>query len=422
MNKKFLMGLGTTLAVVASVAAMSAYEAHVINVTAHIENALSVDTYEIAFGTVFPQEYTEREFTVRLSDSFIAADRVDDVDYIIKQKPKCVCDYWDTQDQKLCTEGQYAAVHYATHLCPTNYSVMLDLCPFLSKLPKEMERGDYGILSYYVKDLAGDFCTPLSVEPQHATGRLTKIGEDIFDTWTVDLKVPPVEGYIGQDWPDSCADWVVPEDSKDYGCDLWIEITGISLTNGGPVCGNGIKEGTEECDDGNNDDGDGCSANCTIEGICVAKPDVMQVLDRSGSIDSGELATLKTAALAFVVALNPQPDGAHMGQSSFATIGSFDLDLTDNKTAIDAAINGLTTGGYTNLKEGIMYANQELADGDDDRNDTTSPDFMVIITDGQPNRPTPDSEARAQAIAQADIADSADTIILRETIRLQEKK
>ena len=33
----------------------------------------------------------------------------------------------------------------------------------------------------------------------------------------------------------------------------------------GPVCGNGILEGAEECDDGNNIDGDGCSANCTIE-------------------------------------------------------------------------------------------------------------------------------------------------------------
>jgi len=30
-------------------------------------------------------------------------------------------------------------------------------------------------------------------------------------------------------------------------------------------CGNGMQEGSEECDDGNTADGDGCSANCTIE-------------------------------------------------------------------------------------------------------------------------------------------------------------
>lgn len=32
-----------------------------------------------------------------------------------------------------------------------------------------------------------------------------------------------------------------------------------------PVCGNGIPENNEECDDGNNDDGDGCDSECIIE-------------------------------------------------------------------------------------------------------------------------------------------------------------
>ena len=32
-----------------------------------------------------------------------------------------------------------------------------------------------------------------------------------------------------------------------------------------PVCGNGILEAGEDCDDGNNSDGDGCSATCCIE-------------------------------------------------------------------------------------------------------------------------------------------------------------
>ncbi len=33
-----------------------------------------------------------------------------------------------------------------------------------------------------------------------------------------------------------------------------------------PYCGDGILDPGEECDDGNNVDGDGCSANCTLEG------------------------------------------------------------------------------------------------------------------------------------------------------------
>jgi cysteine-rich repeat protein len=39
----------------------------------------------------------------------------------------------------------------------------------------------------------------------------------------------------------------------------------ITSYNGIAVCGNGILETGEECDDGNNLNGDGCSALCTIE-------------------------------------------------------------------------------------------------------------------------------------------------------------
>ena len=32
-----------------------------------------------------------------------------------------------------------------------------------------------------------------------------------------------------------------------------------------PSCGDGVLDPGEECDDGNNDDGDGCAADCTVE-------------------------------------------------------------------------------------------------------------------------------------------------------------
>jgi len=47
-----------------------------------------------------------------------------------------------------------------------------------------------------------------------------------------------------------------------------------SIADGGCVntpiafCGDGIVDPGEECDDGNNDDGDGCSATCTVEAVC----------------------------------------------------------------------------------------------------------------------------------------------------------
>jgi len=236
MKKKILLSLAVAAVVVGGIAAFSAYEAHVINVTAHIENALTVNTTPIEFGTVFPQEYLERTFTVSLSDSFLGADRVDDVEYVIKQKPKCKLDpIYSGGDLPL-----YAAVNYWDHLCPVNYLKMEDLCKFLSKTPVDSD-GDTPYPSYYSNpnNIIGDYddeCRSFDVSIADATGYLMKSLGDVSDTWIIDLKVPPVDGTIGQDWPLSCADWTVPANDVDYGCDLWVEVTGISETLTNSVC------------------------------------------------------------------------------------------------------------------------------------------------------------------------------------------
>src|SRR3990167_3363739 len=69
--KKLLLGLAAAGTALAMVPLFAAFEAHVINVTARIENALNVPLQELTFGTVFPQEMLDREFDVRLSDSFL---------------------------------------------------------------------------------------------------------------------------------------------------------------------------------------------------------------------------------------------------------------------------------------------------------------------------------------------------------------
>ena len=296
MNKKILISVGVIIAGIAGVVAMSAYEAHVINVTAHIENALYVHPDEILFGTVFPQEYVEKQFTVELSSSFRAEDRVDDVEYVIKQKPKCECIFDpidDVQEFDLYCEGkQYAPVDYATHACPVEpdgsvyYKEMANLCQFLSKTDADPEDGnDTDHRSYF----QGTNC--LTTPDPDATGRLSKIEQDIIDLWIVDLKVPPVDGYVGQDWPAGCP--VVAANDMDYGCDLWIEVTNISLSNGENTvnhnCNNGIIEDGEECDDGNNIDGDGCSAVCTIETQPEPEPTSECVSGDIKSCDTGQV-------------------------------------------------------------------------------------------------------------------------------------
>ena len=73
MKKKVLISLAGIGAIVASAAMFAAFEAHVINVTAKIENALYVPVDDINFGQVFPQEEKDFAFTMSLSESFVEA-------------------------------------------------------------------------------------------------------------------------------------------------------------------------------------------------------------------------------------------------------------------------------------------------------------------------------------------------------------
>ncbi len=49
----------------------------------------------------------------------------------------------------------------------------------------------------------------------------------------------------------------------------------------GPVCGDGIVDMSEDCDDGGTDDGDGCAADCTVEDgfACMGEPSMCNDID-----------------------------------------------------------------------------------------------------------------------------------------------
>src|SRR5579862_9549820 len=85
------MVLGTVAIIAAGAAGFAAFEAHVVNVTATIENALTVPVEQsgLTFGEMFPEEVATTTLPISLSASFLATSRVDDVEYIIRQKPKC---------------------------------------------------------------------------------------------------------------------------------------------------------------------------------------------------------------------------------------------------------------------------------------------------------------------------------------------
>lgn len=79
--KKMLLVLCALVTVASGVAMVSAYEAHVVNVTAHVENAIELRNlgvgphYEHEFGTVFPEEWLLKRFKIHTSSSFCSWDQ-----------------------------------------------------------------------------------------------------------------------------------------------------------------------------------------------------------------------------------------------------------------------------------------------------------------------------------------------------------
>ena len=252
MRKKILLGLVAIVAVAGGVAAMSAFEAHVINVTAKIENALAVSAEPIDFGTVFPQEYFEEEICIELSQSFLDEDRVDDVVYEIKQKPKPKSVMPDglpilKPDINMYMDGgQFAALYphwiegdalrtnYCHTMAPENADDPNDsyyincypvLCPYLSK-HKSVDDNDRPTDQppFDTEVDAPDADWAANV----ADGYLTKLGADIEDLWAIDLVVPCFEGMCAQDWQYQGFELPADLESAVFGCDLWIEVTNIS--------------------------------------------------------------------------------------------------------------------------------------------------------------------------------------------------
>lgn len=261
--KKILLSLGALGVTMALVPLFAAFEAHVVNVTAKIENALTVPVKVIDYGTVFPQEYLVRDLGVSLSQSFIDEERVDDVQYFIRQKPKCAItsNNGTSYDDTIGNDGTHSYTttgHIKFDAAGLSYvdcgpaprqltdgevwGVLPNLCPYLSK---HKETDEAQILQEVQIDA---FHQPWTIDGStidwnDAVGYLTKLGQDISDNWLIDLAVPCFGGYCAQDWATyveshhagegvNAASWTQPiaNEHKVFGCDLWVEVSGVSQT------------------------------------------------------------------------------------------------------------------------------------------------------------------------------------------------
>lgn len=311
MKKKILISIISIIVIVGGVAGFSAFEAHIINVTADITHALRVTIDEIPFGTVVPQEYLERDFTFSLSQGFIDTPRLLSVTYDINQKPKPI---WP---EPVVCEQNFIDEDAARTYCHDNPNDLdccyLSLCPFLSKNDGDPEdENDISALSY--------FQTTSCITPGEASGKLDKDTGDTSDKWVIDLKVPPVKGHVAQDWPANCP--TIPAEAK-YGCDLWIEVTGINTAEGqidlcsinadcddgiycngaeicgpdnacqpssgnpcpghdvGPMCNDSCHETNDNCT-ANDPNGCACPGGSCLNGVCtdcIPSPEVCNGLD-----------------------------------------------------------------------------------------------------------------------------------------------
>lgn len=278
MSKKPLFVLVAALAAVGGIVGMSAYEAYVVHVTANIENSMTVSTDAVDFGNVFPEEeLISDSFTIAPSCSFNDQDRVNYIDYVIKQQPVplnatetvYVCDVPEGGIENINTltsseyclnysknEPGYRAIwdgqtdYCSTQALDYEWFCHPNLCPYLSKevtgYPSELggvdvpwnnrtEGLDYGISAFH--DPAD--------EDSWASGRVWLGGGD---EWTIDLETPCYEGECGPDWDhpgyelpnyeDGCGcegceecEEECEECGIDLRCDLWIEVTEVGYSD-----------------------------------------------------------------------------------------------------------------------------------------------------------------------------------------------
>lgn len=120
---------------------------------------------------------------------------------------------------------------------------------------------------------------------------------------------------------------------------------------------------------------------------CSTGPDVVLALDNSDSVTASNLVDEKSAAKAFVDKLLPAPlppNPARISIVSFEEIASLVLSRSSNENNLNSAIDNISlTNGATNIDDALFIATSELT-LPRDRSDASNPDYIVLVSDGDP--------------------------------------
>ena len=135
-----------------------------------------------------------------------------------------------------------------------------------------------------------------------------------------------------------------------------------------------------------------CGGSFNVKFSLTAEPDIttnptdiVLILDRSGSMSGSPLANLKNGAKKFIEIIDEATDGSddgqigngsHIGIVSFATAATQDTQLITSVDDLNAAVDALSAGGFTNHEDAFTKAVQLF--------DPTSSNakVMVMFTDG----------------------------------------
>lgn len=171
-------------------------------------------------------------------------------------------------------------------------------------------------------------------------------------------------------------------------------------TTGSTRCSRPTLAVTKTVDPPNPETGSMVTISFIISGLGLKRGDVVLVQDVSGSMnDESRLEASKAAAVAFVNETQATDRIAVVAYSSTARLVQ---PLTTDKCAVTTTINALTADGNTNIGDGIGEGYRELISSTNYASDTVK--AMILLSDGQTNRPQPDAEqyARDQAQMTAD--------------------
>ncbi|MEM6366591.1 MAG: vWA domain-containing protein, partial [Planctomycetota bacterium] len=123
--------------------------------------------------------------------------------------------------------------------------------------------------------------------------------------------------------------------------------------------------------------------------------DITLVVDRSGSMTGTKIFELRAALDVFVRLLDSTPVQERVGLASYNDQATEDVALTTNLNAINAAMAGMPTRGFTSISRGMEAGGRIARRG---RPVEFVERTMIVMTDGRHNRgPEPASVARVLA-------------------------